>query len=47
MSHPIRCFKSLRDTFASIGAAVRASRELTLSAGASERAAHPASSIPL
>ncbi|MBT9368570.1 hypothetical protein [Rhizobium sp. CSW-27] len=47
MNHSIRYLKSLRETVASIGAAVRASREFTLSAGTAERAQHQGSSIPL
>jgi hypothetical protein len=47
MKHSIRHLRSMCDALASIGAAVRASREFTCAASIHERAGNPSSAIPL
>lgn len=47
MKHSTRHLRTLCDAFASIGAAVRASREFTCAASIHERAGTPSSAIPL
>ncbi|MBP2547487.1 hypothetical protein J2858_000380 [Neorhizobium galegae] len=47
MKHSIRPLLRMYDAFASIGAAVRASREFTCAASACERTVTQSSGIPL